>query len=93
MYRFLYNEIGVQFAKKKTRACDIAIYRRERLKTLPITNKYIDMPPDFVIEVDTQADLSNYKYGHDYFLEKTRQLHEFGVQKVIWIFTENHRVV
>lgn len=93
LYKYLYNEIGVQIDRKKWRACDIAIYQRERLKDYTFTNKYIDLPPDFVIEIDTKADLNKYKYQHDYFIEKTRQLHEFGVRKVIWIFTENHPII
>ena len=92
-YRFLYNEIGVQIGRKKWRSCDIAIYERDRLTDYTFTNKYMSLPPDFVIEIDTKADLSKYKYQHDYFLEKTRQLHEFGVKKVVWIFTENHPVI
>lgn len=90
---YLANEIGVQIKKKKWRACDIAIYRRDRLKDYQFTNHYMTLPPDFVIEIDTKADLSRYKYQHDYFIEKTRELHEFGVKKVIWIFTENHPII
>lgn len=92
-FKFLASELGVQIARKKWRSCDIAIYHRERLKGYPMTNKYIDLPPDYVIEIDTKADLSKYKNQQDYFLEKTRQLHEFGVKKVIWIFTENIPVI
>ena len=92
-YKCLYNEIGVQIAHKKWRSCDIAIYNRERLKDFNYTNKYIDIAPDYVIEIDTKADLNKYTYQHDYFIEKTRQLHEFGVKRVIWIFTENQPVI
>ena len=49
--------------------------------------------PDYVIEIDTKADLSKYQYQHDYFVMKTRQLHDFRVKKVIWIFTENIPVI
>ncbi len=51
------------------------------------------MAPDYVIGIDTKADLSRYHYQHDYFIKKTRELHEFGVKKVIWIFTENIPVI
>lgn len=93
--RFVYlaSELGLQIGKKKWRSCDIAIYQRERLTVSELTNKYLNLPPDFVIEIDTKADLSKYTYPHDYFLEKTRQLHEFGVKKVIWIFTEKQPVL
>ncbi|MBC8153440.1 MAG: Uma2 family endonuclease [Bacteroidetes bacterium] len=90
---YLASELGVQIGRKKWRSCDIAIYERERLKDYTFTNKYMSLPPDFVIEIDTKADLTKYTYQHDYFLEKTRQLHEFGVKKVVWIFTENHPVI
>lgn len=92
-FTYLASELGVQIDRKKWRACDIAIYQRKRLKDYAFTNKYINLPPDFVIEIDTKADLNKYKYQHDYFIEKTRQLHEFGVRKVIWIFTKNIPVI
>lgn len=59
------------------------------MKDTPLLNKYMPIAPDYVIEIDTKADLTTYQYQHEYFVEKTRQLHEFGVKKVIWIFTEN----
>ncbi|MVM32628.1 Uma2 family endonuclease [Spirosoma sp. HMF4905] len=91
--RIMASEVGVQIRKKEWRSCDIAIYEKERLKNYVFTNKYMDIPPDYVIEVDTKADLTKYQYQHDYFIKKTRELHEFGVKKVIWIFTENIPVI
>ncbi len=92
-FRILANELGVQIDKKKWRSCDIALYDKTRLTNVPIANKYIPLSPDYVIEIDTKADLSRYEYQHDYFIKKTRELHEFGVKKVIWIFTENIPVI
>lgn len=92
-FRILASELGVQIDKKKWRSCDIAIYKRERLKGYVFTNKYMPIAPDYVIEIDTKADLSRYRYQHDYFIKKTRELHEFGVKNVIWIFTENIPVI
>lgn len=54
-YKYLYNEFGVQIARKKWRSCDIAIYHRERLKGFIYTNKYVGIAPDYVIEIDTKA--------------------------------------
>lgn len=87
--RIMASEVGVQISKKKWRSCDIAIYEKERLKSFVFTNKYMEVAPDYVIEIDTKADLTKYQYQHDYFIKKTRELHAFGVRKVIWIFTEN----
>ena len=53
----------------------------------------MSIAPDYVIEIDTKADLTKYLYQHEYFIKKTRELHEFGVKKVIWIFTENIPVI
>lgn len=92
-FRYLASEVGVQIRKKKWRSCDIAIYEKDRLKGYVFTNKYMGIAPDYVIEIDTKADLTKYQYQHDYFIKKTRELHEFGVKKVIWIFTENIPVI
>ncbi|MBN8825287.1 MULTISPECIES: Uma2 family endonuclease [unclassified Spirosoma] len=92
-FRILASELGVQIDKKKWRSCDIALYDKARLKGIPLTNKYMPIAPDYVIEIDTKADLSKYHYQHEYFVKKTRQLHEFGVKKVIWIFTETIPVI
>lgn len=92
-FRILASELGVQIDKKKWRSCDIALYEKVRLNEIPIANKYIPLAPDYVIEIDTKADLTKYLYQHEYFIKKTRELHEFGVKKVIWIFTENIPVI
>ena len=72
------SEVGIQMRKKKWRSCDIAIYEKERLKGYVFTNKYTPVAPDYVIEIDTKADLSKYHYQHEYFVKKTRELPEFG---------------
>lgn len=92
-FRILASEVGVQIGKKKWRSCDIALYDKARLKDIPVANKYMPIAPDYVIEIDTKADLTKYQYQHDYFIKKTRELHAFGVKKVIWIFTENIPVI
>lgn len=92
-FRILASELGVQIDKRKWRSCNIAIYEKVRLNDVPLVNKYMPIAPDYVIEIDTKADLTNYQYQHDYFVKKTRQLHEFGVKKVIWIFTKNIPVI
>ncbi|GAB3710757.1 hypothetical protein GCM10027592_47740 [Spirosoma flavus] len=91
--RIMSSEVGVQIRKKKWRSCDIAIYEKERLKGYVFTNKYMEIAPDYVIEIDTKADLTKYRFQHDYFIKKSRELHEFGVKKVIWIFTEHTPVI
>ncbi len=91
--RIMASELGVQIRRKKWRSCDIAIYEKARLKGFVFTNKYMSIAPDYVIDIDTKADLTKYQYQHEYFIRKTCELHAFGVKKVIWIFTENIPVI
>jgi len=85
------NEIGVQFEKGDWRACDVAIFDLATLEGQDET-KYAWVPPKIVIEVDTKADMSNFDLPFDYFQEKTTKLLDFGVKKVIWLFTKSRKV-
>lgn len=92
-YQVFTNEIGVILNKGDWRALDIAIYRKDALKDVPLENKYLQIPPEVAIEIDTKADLENFTTSMDYVHEKTDDLLEFGVQKVIWIFTNSRKVM
>lgn len=85
------NELGVQFKKGDWRACDLAIFEIEKLEGQDLT-KYAWIPPKIAIEVDTKADFSRFNSDFDYYQQKTTQLINFGVEKVIWIFTESRKV-
>lgn len=93
IYEILTNELGLQFAKKSWRAADIAIYAKESLFGLRPENKYLEIPPKIVIEIDTKAHLKELDNPFGYYQEKTDQLLKFGVEKVIWIFTETQKVM
>ncbi|NJL59694.1 MAG: Uma2 family endonuclease [Desulfobacteraceae bacterium] len=93
MYEILTNEIGLWFSKNSWRAADIAIYPKEKLKGIPLHNKYLDIPPKVVIEVDTKADLDKFTASADYYHKKTDALLMFGVEKIIWIFTDSRKVM
>lgn len=92
-YRIISNEIGLKFSKKSWRAADIAIYDKATLKSVPLTNKYLEVAPEIVIEIDTKASLEEVSNPFGYYQEKTDQLLDFGVQKVIWIFTETRKIM
>ncbi len=92
-YEILTNEIGLWFSKNSWRAADIAIYSKEKLKEIPLHNKYLDIPPKVVIEVDTKADLDNFTISADYYYKKIDALLMFGVEKIIWIFTDSRKVM
>ena len=92
-YQVFTNEIGVILNKGDWRALDIAIYRKDALKDVPLENKYLKIPPEVAIEIDTKADLENFTTAMDYVHEKTDDLLAFGVQKVIWVFTNSRKVM
>lgn len=90
-YLIFGNELGLQFSTKSWRAADIAVIKEE--KVLEINNKYLDVAPELVIEIDTKADLSEVRNPLGYYQEKTEELIRFGVESVIWIFTDTRKVM
>jgi len=92
-YVVLTNEIGLQFKDKGWRAADIAIVEHKKLKGVKKTNKYLTVPPKVVIEIDTKAELEEVKDSLGYFHKKTDELLAFGVEKVIWIFTDSKKIM
>ncbi len=92
-YYILTNELGLQFSKGNWRAADIAIYKKSQIEPNNITNKYTKIPPEIVIEIDTKAEIEEVKDTFTYYNLKTDQLLEFGVEKVIWIFTDSQKVM
>ncbi|MCB0551836.1 MAG: Uma2 family endonuclease [Phaeodactylibacter sp.] len=92
-YQLISNEVGLKFGKRSWRAADLAIYEKETLKNIPKVNKYLEVPPEVVIEIDTKADLEEIQNPLGYYHEKTDQLLDFGVDKVIWIFTDTQKVM
>ena len=94
-YKVLFNELGLHLEKGNNLSADIAIYERAQLKGLDKKKLtfYAEIPPKVIIEVDTKADLD--PIGEDaallasnYYSLKTQKLLEFGVEKVIWIYSQ-----
>ncbi len=90
-YLIFSNELGIQFSKKSWRAGDIAIVKKNKVKKLD--SKYLSIPPEYVIEIDTKADLGEINNPLGYYQEKTQELLNFGVKKIIWIFTDTEKIM
>jgi Uma2 family endonuclease len=90
-YLIFTNELGLQFSKSSWRAADIAVIKSDLIDTLD--NKYLDVPPNLVIEIDTRAELLEVNNPLGYYQEKTDDLLEFGVGRVLWIFTDTQKVL
>ncbi len=86
------NEAGLHLATGKNMTNDIALYSKAKLTPDKITKHYADVPPDLVIEVDIDFEVEN-RTPIDAVHLKTQQMLDFGVQKVIWIFTNSQKVM
>jgi len=92
-YQVLTSEVGLQFKGKRRRAADIAIFEKAELKKVKDPNKYLNIPPKIVIEVDIKAEPEEAMDTLNYFHKKTDELLNNGVEKVIWIFTDSRKVM
>lgn len=87
-YIILSNELGLLFSKKSWRLADIAIFSKKALIETGIKDEYSKIPPKIVIEVDTKAHFETAADVDYYYHHKTDQLLDFGVERVIWIYTK-----
>ncbi len=90
-YEVLFNEIGFKTPEGNLRALDIAVFKRDKLKK--ILPRYTTVVPEVIVEVDTKADVSKYGNLEAYVYEKTQELLNAGVRKVIWIITQPKKVL
>ena len=87
------NEAGLHLRKNDNVANDIAIYRKEDIKNF-FSKKYFDVPPRLVIEVDIDVEADVEKAQElQYVLNKTNKLLAFGVEKAIWMFSEDRKTI
>ena len=89
-YLIATNEVGFRISSDTYYSLDVAVFDRKKLKTLSQT--YVTVAPEVVIEVDTKANLENLSSPLEYFHVKTQDLLDAGVHKVIWIFTKERKV-
>jgi len=92
-YLIATNEIRFKFAPRSWRNLDIAIFEKDKIIKEGIDNKYAKTPPEVVIEIDTKADLRKYGDFMNYAKEKTQDLLNAGVKKVIWFTTFDKKVM
>lgn len=91
-YRFLTNEIGTHLDKNNNLLGDIYIYEKTKLSPDKINTHYVEVAPKIAIEIDIRIDLSDEK-DFGYVFTKTHKLLDFGVEKVLWIFTKHQKVM
>jgi Uma2 family endonuclease len=88
------GELGLHLSHKTNFSADIAIYRDGQLKVGFHSVNYEQKPPSVIIEVDIKIDESDYfRNEEEYFHKKTEKLLQWGVEKVIWVFSSSRRVL
>ena len=90
-YRVYTNEIGNHIDTNNNLSNDIAIFDKTVLTPDKINKKYPDVPPKLVIEIDTEADVSELT-GFGYVYKKSKKLLDFGVERIIWIMINTQTV-
>lgn len=88
-YEIASGELGLLMGDGSRRGADIAVYRAEDFY---LSNHFLSIPPEVVVEIDIQASLEN-QTEMDYVLEKIEDYLRFGVKQVIWIFTSSRKVM
>ena len=92
-YRVLTNEAGLHLKKNDNLSADIAIYEKQKLPVSAADKHYISIPPKIQIEVDVEADTEDFNSREGYIYTKTQKLLDFGVEKVIWIVSDNKKIL
>ena len=92
LYEIVTNEIGLHVTLGNNLSSDIILYDAQDAVNYRFDEHYFDVAPKMVIEVDVKIDLEK-KSDVDYIAEKTQTLFDFGVKRVIWVFTAKRKVV
>ncbi len=95
LYKVLPGEGGSHIDHRNNLSLDIAIFDKATLTPDKITNKYIDVAPKVVIEIDVNVELPDRSSNlfEEFIMRKVRRLFVFGTEKIVWIFTKSKTVI
>ena len=86
------NEAGLHLTKGNNLSSDIMIYPVEVIQSYQVDKHYFQIPPKVVVEIDIKVDLSD-AAQEAYVKKKTEKLFQFGVERVIWVFSASQQVI
>ena len=92
-YWVLTGEVGAHIAPRKNASHDLVIIEKRLLPPGKVSNRYADVSPKVVIEIDTAIEYGADKPVEQFVQQKTQQTLDFGAEKVIWIFTATQKVM
>jgi hypothetical protein len=87
-YEIMTNEAGLHIALGNNLSSDIILYNSVDFLKYRLDEHYFNVAPKLVIEVDIK-DMSSVEY----WTKKTQTLFGFGVEKVIWVFSEDKKII
>ncbi len=90
-YRSASGGVGIQLERQSFVASDIVIYRADDRDKM-FLDEFFDFPPTVAIQMGTKAELADFDDPMNYFMDKTNRLLNFGVEKVLWIFTKSQKI-
>ena len=91
-YEIMTNEAGLHVSLGNNLSSDIILYNSEDFLKYRLDVHYFNVAPKMVIEVDIKIELEDMT-SVDYWTKKTERLFSFGVEKVIWIFSEDKKII
>lgn len=91
-YTIVTNEIGLHISLGNNLSSDIILYDAEEARKYQFDEHYFNVAPKIVIEVDVKIELEDTN-ALEYLTEKNKSLFDFGVERVVWIFTEDKKIV
>ena len=91
-YEIMTNEAGLHVSLGNNLSSDIIVYKREDFLKYRLDSHYFDTAPKIVIEVDVKIEVEDMG-ATEYWTKKTETLLNFGVEKVIWFFSEDKKMI
>jgi Uma2 family endonuclease len=91
-YEIMTNEAGLHISLGNNLSSDIILYDTEDFLKYRLDEHYFNVAPKIVIEVDVKIELEDMD-ATQYWTSKTDILLGFGVEKVVWVFTEDKKII
>ncbi|MEN9613159.1 MAG: hypothetical protein RLZZ628_3973 [Bacteroidota bacterium] len=91
-YEIMTNQVGLNLSLEHQFVIDMALYPIKRLINYALGKYYFEIPPKIVIEVDISVDLEDIT-GIHYINQKIQALFHFGVERVLWVFTHDKKIL
>jgi hypothetical protein len=95
-YALATNEAGVHLKKNSNLSVDAAVFDWKIFTPDMVSKKYASVAPILTIEIDIDIELSPEETSMtipEYVERKVNRLIEFGVQRVIWVFTATKNIL